>query len=78
METAKTLLLILRTRGGKHRRDVVCSDTDKVWERECGRGSNRPKRDKSSEHTGGKSVSGKPLATRSEESQVQLETEQEE
>jgi hypothetical protein len=78
METAKTLFLILRTRGGKHRRDVVCSDTDKVWERECGRGSNRPKRAKSSEHTGGKSVSGKSLATRSEESQVQLETEQEE
>ena len=56
----------------------MCSDTDKAWERECGRGSNRPKRAKSSKHTGGKSVSGKSLATRSEESQVQLETEQEE
>ncbi len=40
METAN----IFRTRGGKHHRDVVCSDTDKAWERECGRRSNRPKR----------------------------------
>ena len=74
----ETLLLFLRTRGEQHHRGVVCSHTDKAWERECGRGSNRTNRAKSTEHTGGKSVSGKSLATRSEESQVQLETEQEE
>jgi len=44
METTKNSSFILRTQGEQHRRDVVCSETDKFWERECGRGSKRQKK----------------------------------